>query len=57
MSRGFSRDFKKNVRDLVKAYVSDSVLPNATELIRHYGALIEGDHLKEPTPVPSQLEV
>ena len=48
---------KKNVRDLVKAYVRDKVLPNATEAIRHYGAMIEGDHLKESTPAPSQLEI
>ena len=48
---------KKNVRDLVKSYVRDSVLPNAADLIRHYAAIIEGDHLKEPTPAPSQLEI
>ena len=50
---------KKNVRDFVKTYVSERVLPNATEAIRHYGALIEGDHLKDPTPIPepSQLEI
>ena len=48
---------KKNVRDLVKAYVRDSVLPNATELITKYAAMIEGDHLKDPTQTSSQLEI
>ena len=50
---------KKNVRDFVKAYVHDSVLPKANELISRYAAIIEGDHLKDPTPIPepSQLEI
>ena len=38
--------------------IGDRVLPNATELIKQYAKMIEGDHLKDPTPIPepSQLE-
>ena len=36
---------RKNVKDLVARYVRDRVLPNA----------IEGDHLRDPTPIPSPV--
>ena len=48
---------RKDVRNLVKEYVNDNVLPKAGDLISHYSALIEGDHLKDPTQTSSQLEI
>ena len=44
---------RKNVKDLVARYVRDRVLPNAKTLINALATKIEGDHLKDPTPIPS----
>ena len=48
---------RKDVRNLVKEYVNDNVLPKAGDLISRYSVLIEGDHLKDPTQTSSQLEI
>ena len=44
---------RKSVKDLVASYVRDQVLPNAEKLITKLATQIEGDHLKDPTPIPS----
>ena len=44
---------RKSVKDLVASYVRERVLPNAKTLITKLATQIEGDHLKDPTPIPS----
>ena len=47
---------RKGIKDVVMTYVRDQVLPNADKLIASYATMIEGNHLKDPTPVPSPQE-
>ena len=47
---------RKSVKDFVARYVSGRVLPNAETLINTLATKIEGDHLKEPTSIPSPQE-
>ena len=44
---------KKAVRKVVKTYVREKILPNTGDLVEAYADQIEGDHLKETTPMPS----
>ena len=44
---------RKSVKDLVASYVREQVLPSAETLITKLATQIEGDHLKDPTPIPS----
>ena len=46
---------RKSVKDLVARYVRDRVLPNAKTLINALATKIEGDHLRDPTPIPSPV--
>ena len=46
---------RKSVKDLVVRYVRGRVLPNAKTLITALATKIEGDHLKDPTPIPSPV--
>ena len=44
---------RTHIKSLVSRYVGDRVLTQAARLIGIFASKIEGDHLKDPTPIPS----